>query len=224
MKKPRSAVLRAWVPPHSSRLNGAGLAGGDHAHDVAVLLAKEGDGAGGAGVPEAHDAGHDGLGGKDLRVDKALDAIKLVGGHGLEVGEVKAQAARLDEGAGLGDVLAQDLLEGGVQEVRGGVVAADELAAAVVDGGGDGGADLEGALLDDADVGVQAALALGVGHAQGGAVAADGAGVAALAAHLGVEGRGVKDDLDLGAASAALTTSEPSETMARTLASQDSSS
>ena len=176
---------------------GVGLAGGDDADDVTVLLAKQGHGAGGLGLVDAHDTGDDRLGGEDLGVDQALDALKLIGGHGLEVGEVETQAVGADKGAGLAHVVAQDLLEGGVQKVGRGVVATDELATTVVDRGADDVADVQLARLDGHDVGGQAALALGVGHAQGRAVTGDGAGVTGLTTHLGVERGAVQDDADL---------------------------
>ena len=125
--------------------------------------------------------------------------MKLLGREGLEVREVKAQAAVVDERAGLVDVLAQDRLEGGVEQVRGGVVAADELAAVRVDRGAHGVAHVERALGDLGDVRVQAAVALGVADLELGGVAREGAGVAHLAAHLGVERGAVEHDLDLGA-------------------------
>ena len=63
---------------------------GNDADDVAVLLTKEGDGAGGLGLIDAHDAGNDRLGGEDLLVDQVLDSLELLGGQSLEVREVKA--------------------------------------------------------------------------------------------------------------------------------------
>ena len=91
---------------------------GDNADDVAILLAKQGDSTGGLGLVNAHDAGHDRLGGKDLLVDQVLDSLELLGGQGLEVREVKAQVLGRHQRASLGDMLAQDLLKRGVEQVR----------------------------------------------------------------------------------------------------------
>ena len=171
---------------------------GHHAHDVAVLLAKQRDGAGGLRLVDAHDAGDDGLRREDLGVDLALDSGELVGRHGLEVREVEAQPVGSNKGARLVHVLAQDLLQRGVQEVRRGVVAADELTAAVVDGGAHRGTHADLALNDLALVGGEAALAVQrVLDPQLEAVREDPAGVTDLAAHLAVERGAVEHDLDL---------------------------
>lgn len=48
LNRPSSEVLRACVPPHSSRLNGTSSVPQETmAHHVAVLLAKQGNGTGG---------------------------------------------------------------------------------------------------------------------------------------------------------------------------------
>ena len=112
--------------------------------------------------------------------------------------EVEAQAVGGNQRAGLVHMLAQHLLEGGVEQVGCGVVAADELAAAVVDAGGDNVAHVHAALGNLADVRDDAALVMaGVGHVKGKAVGQDAAGVCGLAAHLGVEGGAVEHDLGL---------------------------
>ena len=139
---------------------------GDNADNVAVLLAKEGDSAGGLGLVDAHDAGNDRLGSEDLLVDQVLDSLELLGGQGLEVREVKAQVLGRHQRAGLGDMLAQDLLKGGVEQVRGGVVAAQEATALGVERGGHGGTDGQRTLGNVGDVSIQAVVVLGVGNRQ----------------------------------------------------------
>ena len=79
---------------------------GDDADDVSVLLAKQGDSAGGLGLIDAHDAGHDRLGSENLLVDQVLDSLELHGRQSLEVREVKAQVLGRHQRAGLGDMLA----------------------------------------------------------------------------------------------------------------------
>ena len=70
---PMSPVRRTWVPPHSSVEWRPGL---EHAHDVAVLLAEEGDGAelGRLGLGGLEVA--DGLVGEDVVVDQVLDGLR----------------------------------------------------------------------------------------------------------------------------------------------------
>ena len=118
--------------------------------------------------------------------------------------EVEAQALVIEQRPSLLHMVAQDLLERGVEQVRGRVVPADELAAVRVDGGDDHVAHREGALGDGGVVGVEAVFGLGVAHLEGDVAVDDGAGVAHLAAHLGVERRVVEHDVDLLAGLGAL--------------------
>ena len=170
---------------------------GDNADDVAVLLAKQGDSTGGLGLVDAHDAGHDRLGSKDLLVDQVLDSLELLGGQGLEVREVKAQVLGRHHRASLGDMLAQDLLKRSVEQVRGGMVAAQEATALGIERGGHGSTDGQRALGNVGDVGIQAVVVLGIGNGQRNALGGKLAGVALLAAHLGVERGAVEHDLDV---------------------------
>ena len=170
---------------------------GDDADDVSVLLAKQGDSTGGLGLIDAHDAGHNRLGSKDLLVDQVLDSLELLGRQGLEVREVKAQVLGRHQRAGLGDMLAQDLLKGGVEQVRGGVVAAQEATTLSVERGGHGSTDGQRTLDNVCDVGIQAVVVLGVGNGQHNALGGKLAGVALLAAHLGVERGAIEHDLNV---------------------------
>ena len=91
-------------------------------------------------------------------------------------------------------MVAKDLLKGGVEQVRRGVVAADELAAAVVDHSGHAIAHRDGTIGDLGHVAHEAALVVqGVGDAR----RTHDAGVAHLAAHLAVERRTIEHELNL---------------------------
>ena len=80
--------------------------------------------------------------------------------------EVKAQVLGRHQRASLGDMLAQDLLKRGVEQVRGGVVATQEATALGVERGGHGSTDGQRALGDVGDVGIQAVVVLGIGNGQ----------------------------------------------------------
>jgi hypothetical protein len=134
---------------------------------------------------------------QDPLVDRRLDGLEAVAGDLLEVREVEAQAARLDEGAGLLGVLAELLLDRRVQDVRGGVAAGGRDPPAGVDAGLDrlALADLAG---DDAGTvdGQPLDPLLGVEHLEAAGRGLEQAGVADLAATLGVERRAGQHDLD----------------------------
>ena len=105
------------------------------------------------------------------------------------MGEVEAQLVGLHQGAGLVHVVAQHLVEHGVQQMGGGVGPHDGFAALDINGGRDGAAHLQHALGQLAGVHILAALVLlHVGDLEGDAVGGDDAVVGHLAAHLGVEG------------------------------------
>ena len=75
----------------------------------------------------------DGRVGQRLGVGEALDLLDLLGGDRLVVREVEAQPVGRDQRAGLLDVVAEHLAQRVVQQVGGGVVAADGVAAVDVD-------------------------------------------------------------------------------------------
>ena len=170
---------------------------GDDADDIAVLLSKQSDSAGSLSLVDAHDTGHDRLGSEDLLVDQVLDSLELLEGQSLEVRKVKAQVLGRHQRAGLGDVLAQDLLKGSVEQVRGGVVAAQEATALSVERGGNIGTDSQRTIGNVRDVGIQAVVVLGVGNGQNNALSGKLAGIALLATHLGIERGAVEHDLDV---------------------------
>ena len=139
--------------------------------------------------------------GEDLAVDDVFDLLHLGLGDAGEVGEVEAEAVLVDEGAGLLDVLAQDLAEGGVQEMGAGVVALGGGAVLVVDGGVDLVADCDRLEGEDL-VGEDALHGLGRAPDFGdrGVVVGRRRGCRCrplLAAGVGVEGGGVEDDFAL---------------------------
>ena len=167
-----------------------------HADHLAVLLAEGGDGALLLGLLNGQDLGDDGIALQDGLVDEAADLSELVGGDGLKVGEVEAQAVGLHQRAGLVDMVAQDLLQGGIQQMGGAVGPHDGLAALHIHGGEDFLPHPEAAALHGAGVHELAALVLlnvGDGELRAGG-GADHAVVGHLAAHLGVEGALIQDD------------------------------
>ena len=111
--------------------------------------------------------------------------------------KVKAQVLGRHQRAGLGDVLAQDLLKGSVEQVRGGVVAAQEATALGVERGGHSGTDSQRAIGNVRYVGIQAVVVLGVGNGQNNALGGKLAGIALLTTHLGIERGAVEHDLDI---------------------------
>ena len=170
-----------------------------HPDGVAVLLAEHGHSALGLGLVNGQLLGDHGIALQDGVVHQPVDLRQLLRGNGLEVGEVEAQPVRLHQGARLVHVVAQDLLQRGIQQMGGAVGPADGLAALGVDGGGDGVAHLQNALFYHAAVEELAALVLlDVLHLQEAAGAADDAVVGHLTAHLGVEGGLVQDYRGLG--------------------------
>ena len=127
-------------------------------------------------------------------------SLDLVRRDLLVVGEVEPQAVGLDQRAGLLDVAAEHLAQGMVQEVGGGVVAADRVAAGDVDarpsptGRGSSSPSMMRARcrrrFGSANV-VSSTSAVPVS-------VRDRADVADLAAAHGVERRAVEEDLDGG--------------------------
>ena len=94
-------------------------------------------------------------------------------------------------------MLTQDLLKRSVEQVGGGVVAAQEATALGIERGGHGSTDGQRALGNVRDVGIQAVVVLGVGNGQRNALGGKLAGIALLAAHLSIERGAVEHDLDV---------------------------
>ena len=124
-----------------------------------------------------------------------LDLAQFVGGELLEMREVKAQGVGRYERAFLLDVRAQDLAEGVVEQVGGRVVGGCGAACLDIYGGGELMPGVGGHFLGQ--VYGYAVLALGIVDLDdlAGDIVGEGAFVAYLSAHFGVEGRGLQDDL-----------------------------
>ena len=111
--------------------------------------------------------------------------------------EVKAQVLGSNERSCLVHMVAEHVLKGSVEQVRRGVVAAQERAAMMVDRGVHDGAFRKLSLLDDRAVRIQAVVSLGVTHGKAHALSRQRARIAHLPAHLGIERGSIEHDLDL---------------------------
>ena len=131
-----------------------------HPDRVSVLLAEQGDGAPLLGLLNGHLLGDHVIAGQDSLIDHGADLGELLSGQGGEVGEVEAEPVGLHQGAGLVDMVAQDLAQGGVQQVGGGVGTHDGLTAVGVHLSLDGVSQLEHASGQLAGVHILAALVL----------------------------------------------------------------
>ena len=170
----------------------------DDADRLAVLVAEEGKVSGlqrlrvrqlvsdGSGIT-AH-----------LVVHQPLHLADLIRGHGLHVGEVKAQAVGRDKRTGLPNVAAQHAPQCLVQEVRGRVVPRDIHPALAVNArlhlvAGRDGAAADAAPVDDEPIHRR----LRVRHVDVPAQRKDGTRIADLTAALGVERRLSQHHLDV---------------------------
>ena len=142
---------------------------------------------------------HDGRGdvgvAADLGVDVGFDGGKVVGGQRPRLAEVEAQAVSRDQGALLGDVVAQAAAQGLVQQMSRRVIGAQQGAARPIDRQLDHIVELTLALGHRAHVDMEVAqVFLGVANGQVGAAGAgDDAAVAGLTTGLAIE-RGLVDD------------------------------
>ena len=105
----------------------------DHPNGVSVLLAEKGHCSGGDGFLGRPQLGYDRRVARDLLVDDALDAFELLSRDRLEMDEVEAEPIRRHERSGLFHMRAQHLSQRGVQQMRGGVVAARGITGVGVD-------------------------------------------------------------------------------------------
>ena len=115
-----------------------------------ILVAEEGERAGGESVVDVHDVGRDVEIVANFVVHLLLDVGELAGIDGGEVREIEAQAVGRDERAGLLHVRAENVAQRGVHQVRGGVVAHVARAALGIGDGGDAIADVQIFFGDDA--------------------------------------------------------------------------
>ena len=133
-------VAGAWVPPQSSLLKQSwtvrgGIADFDDADLGGVFLAKDGHRAALEGLRVGEFEVSTGRFSRDAAADEALDVGELLGRGRFGLGVVEAQVVGRDERAGLADVLAEHVAEGGMEQVGGGVVAGRVGASGAVDVG-----------------------------------------------------------------------------------------
>ena len=164
---------------------------------IAVLLVEEGDRAELVGMQLAGLIGAHRRVGENLGVHHLLHLVEFGLRDARMVAEVEAQVLGVHEGALLLHVLAQHLAQGPVEQVRSGVVAADGVAPGDVDRGGGFLTGRDSALGDDAAVTGEAGDGRGrIGTADGAGRRRDRAGVADLAAALGIERRAIEENLN----------------------------
>ncbi len=166
-----------------------------HADLLAVLLAEQRHGAGGDRLFRRHQPRVDRAVQPDALVDFVLDLAQLFERNRLGVADVEAQPVGRHQRALLGDVLAEMAAQRLVQQMRRRMVGAQLGAADRVDGHDHVVADFQFALLDLGVMGMQVAHhLLHVGDRGLAVRAREAAGVAHLAARLGIEWRLVGDD------------------------------
>ena len=117
------------------------FADGDHAHDVAILLAEQVHGTQGDGVVELHLLRGDGKIFAQLLVDTRLDGVHRILARGAGPLEVETQTVRRVFRAALGGLRAKLLTQRLVHHVGRGMRAGDGTASVKVDVGVDFGAD-----------------------------------------------------------------------------------
>ena len=181
-----------------SALAGRRLAHRHHPHLVAVFFAEQRLGAELAGLVDRQ---HPGLHRRvlaDVGVDLQRDVLELLGRQRLVMAEIEPQPVGRVERAALRDVFAQLLAQRLVEQVGRRMVGADRAPAQVVDHQLGALPQLDPALHDLGHMQEDAGHLLGVRHLGLAGFGADEAGVADLAAGLGVERRLVDDDLHLG--------------------------
>ena len=126
-----------------------------------------------------------------------LDVAKFLRVDGREMGEIETQAFWRIEGAGLLDVGAEGVAQGGVDKVRAAVIAHDVGATLSVSDNGDAVAYVEGffggdAMSYEAGHGIEGAAYVGDPLRAG--LVVEAADVSHLSAGFGVDGGAVKDD------------------------------
>ena len=100
----------------------------DHADDIAVFFTKQCGRADFSRFIDWHFTRVDHITGQDGLIDHPFDLADLLGRHGGEMREVKAQAVGFDERARLVDMIAQDVAQRALQQVRRAVGTADGAA------------------------------------------------------------------------------------------------
>ena len=166
-----------------------------HADHIAILLAEHGHSTLLLGLLDGQDLRDHGIAFQNGVVYQTVDLAELLRGNGLEMRKVEAQAVGLHQRAGLVDMVAQDLLQCGIQQMGSAVGTHNSLPAVHIDGSGNGVAhpELTGEHL--AVVHELTALVLqDVGHFKLSVAGGDDAVVGHLAAHLGIEGSLVQNN------------------------------
>ena len=177
----------------------------DNAYDITVLLAKECNSTSGLCILNAHNLSNNRLSSKDFCVYHALNAIKLIFSKSLKVRKVEAHTIWSNKRTSLVNVVAQNLLKCSVKQVSCRVVAADKFTTTSVDSCGDRVTNRDGALLYHANVGLKTAVTvLGISDVNVETRSCQLAGVPYLAAHLCIERRAVKYNLNLRASRSGL--------------------
>ena len=115
---------------------------------------------------------------------------QLLGRDFLEVGEVETQTVGCDERSLLFDVVAEDFAQGLIHEVRGSVIGFGATTAVDVNAGHELGRDVGRKFVREMDG--QVVFALGVEDFYRFLLVDEHTGIAHLAAHFGIEGRGVE--------------------------------
>ena len=173
-----------------------------HPHLVAVLFAEEGHGV---VLADGHVDGHVfqsfDLGvAQHFAVHDGLNFLKFLIGHLGKVGKVEAQPRRVHGRAGLLHVRAQNLTQSRVQQVGSGVIAADGVAAGLIDHGIDAIPNHQ-RLLEQSLVGAHALhrqhAARDLGHGRIAVGRGKPAGIARLPAGVAVEAGLVENHVDL---------------------------
>ena len=169
------------------------LAHAQHAHAFAVFFAEQRHGAEIQRLLHAHVV-HFGFGiAADLGVHQVFDGPQLFGADRLEVREIETGALGGDQRAFLADVFTQHLAQGGMQQMGGAVVQHRGLAAVAVDARRELVADRDRTGFEPAGMTMEhGRQLLGVGDREAYRTRAQQAGVAGLAAGLGVERRAVE--------------------------------
>ena len=173
------------------------LAQSEHAHAVAVFFAEKSDGARLDRRLRGHFAGVRGQILADHRIDLSFDRVELGGVKRRAVAEVEAHALGVDHLTLLGDVRAKHAAQSRVRQMGRGVVEPGARAPPRIHDQPRSIADRQAAAPDHHRVHMQVAgLTLGVENLAGAVLAIDLAAITGLPAALGVEWRGVEQDLD----------------------------
>ena len=178
----------------SAQLHRVGRVKNNHAHSVAVLFSEQGHCSHGFGLVDGHAASffEDNVL-PDLVVDQSLYLLDFFIAKLGEVREIEAQQLIVNQRAALLHVVAEHLTQGGVEQVRGGVVVLRAPSLVGVHHAAEGLGRILRQLLGD--VHNQVIVFLGINYANAFALALQVARVAHLPAALGVEGSGIQHHL-----------------------------